>query len=54
VIHGYGVLTYGSGNIYEGNYANGKRNGKGKFKYTDGRILDGNWLDDTFQNNPQH
>ena len=31
--HGFGVATLPSGDVYEGNYLNGKRNGRGKYLF---------------------
>lgn len=32
--HGYGVINYGNGDLYEGYFVKDKREGKGKMKIT--------------------
>ncbi len=39
--HGYGVMRFENGYIYEGNWKEGKRNGVGKATFTDGMIYEG-------------
>ena len=39
-------ITYLTGDIYEGEILNDKRNGYGIMKYKNGGVYDGNWLDD--------
>jgi len=44
---GYGKLIYKSGNLYEGEFKNDKRHGKGKITYTEYNItLEGIWIND--------
>jgi len=38
--------TYENGDTYEGEFADGKRHGKGKFTFADGGILEGYFVDD--------
>ena len=38
-------MTYGNGDVYEGNWKDGKKNGKGKYTYTDGTVYEGDWKD---------
>ena len=40
-----GKLIYQNGNIYEGNFLNGKMNGQGKMIYVDGREYTGEFKD---------
>ncbi len=52
--HGYGKLTYASGDkwnrkYYEGNFVNGNRHGKGKLVWTMGDVYDGDWTDGKMQ-----
>ena len=32
--------------VYEGDWKDGKRHGKGTYKYADGRVYEGDWKDD--------
>ena len=43
------IVTYASGEHFEGLYANGKRNGKGTDFLKDGSKLECSWIDDTRQ-----
>ena len=43
--HGYGVMRFENGYVYEGNWKEGKRNGIGKATFTDGMIYEGDYLD---------
>ena len=43
--HGKGVLTYGNGDKYDGEYKDGKRHGKGVFTWANGDKYDGEWVD---------
>ena len=38
--------TYPDGGVYEGNWEEGKRNGKGKHTYSNGNTYDGDWKND--------
>ena len=38
-------MIWKSGNIYDGNWQNGKMHGKGKMIWKNGAIYDGNWKD---------
>ena len=47
---GVGTFTWSihspdGGDVYEGEYKNNRRNGKGKRTYRDGSILEGDWKD---------
>lgn len=46
VINGKGIKIYKSGEKYEGELVNNKRQGVGKMKYFDGSIYEGSWLND--------
>ena len=48
---GLGIMTYANGDNYRGSWANGKRQGIGKIQYNkeDGRIYNGNWIQDNKQ-----
>ena len=35
-MHGKGIYTYANGDIYEGEFKNGKKNGIGRFKWING------------------
>lgn len=41
--HGFGKIYFENGDVYEGNWKNGKMHGKGIYKYSDGKIFEGNW-----------
>ena len=45
---GMGRITYMNGDIYEGQFLNGKLNGKGKAYLASGEILDGEFENDNF------
>lgn len=46
-MHGLGTLTYNSGDIYTGEFFEGKRQGKGQLVYKfSGDIYNGNWRKD--------
>ena len=50
---GIGTFTWSSqgpesGSVYEGEYKNNRRNGKGKRTNEDGHIQDGNWINNEF------
>ena len=40
--------TYANGDIYEGEYRDGKRNGHGIYTFANGAVYDGEWLDGKF------
>ena len=40
---GKGICLYNNGDIYEGNFKNGKKNGKGKLIYPNGIIFENYW-----------
>ena len=48
-INGIFKKEYNNGNIYEGNFVNGKKNGFGKMFFKSGNIYEGDWKND-FQN----
>ena len=37
------MIKFADGNISEGNYEQGKRNGQGVYKWVNGDIYDGDW-----------
>jgi hypothetical protein len=41
-------LTFEDGSVYEGDYADGKKNGNGKMVYPDGKVEEGEWKDGEF------
>ncbi|MEO0922346.1 MAG: 2-isopropylmalate synthase, partial [Pseudomonadota bacterium] len=44
-ISGVGTATYTNGDIYEGNFLKGKRQGKGTMRYASGEEASGRWED---------
>ena len=42
----FGTFTFSNGERYEGEFANGKFEGKGKYYYSNGDIYDGEWSND--------
>lgn len=44
--HGFGKLTWPNGDYYEGNFKNGKRNGKGRRVNIDNSEYNGEYVDD--------
>ncbi|CRH01310.1 conserved Plasmodium protein, unknown function [Plasmodium relictum] len=45
-LHGRGVLKYVNGDVYEGEFSNGKKEGKGKWTDKEGNSYDGYWKED--------
>jgi len=41
--------TYSNGDVYEGDFVDGKRHGNGKMTYADGKVKEGRWEDDEFK-----
>ena len=39
---------YDDGSVYEGEFVDGKRNGKGKYTYADGTVYEGDFIDGNF------
>ena len=48
--HGYGYVVFQNGDLFKGEYENGKRNGYGKMEYIDGRTYEGTYIDDQIKN----
>ena len=44
-IAGKGIATYSNGDVYEGTFVNGRRQGQGTIKFANGRSAKGNWQD---------
>lgn len=44
-MNGSGKITYPSGEIYDGSWANGRPNGNGTFGSPAGDVYDGSWVD---------
>lgn len=40
------IRIYSDCSIYEGDFKDGRRNGKGKYMWADGRVYEGDWVDD--------
>lgn len=47
--NGNGKMVWDGGNVYEGQWLNGKRQGTGKMIWDDGNIYDGQWMNDERQ-----
>ena len=45
-IHGFGRYYYNNGHSFEGMFRDGKRNGRGKYQLTDGKIEIYRYVDD--------
>ena len=45
-------MTWPEGQIYEGDWVDGKRHGKGKMTYVDGTIEEGCWHEGIFDDAP--
>jgi hypothetical protein len=43
--HGHGKLTYSNGDIFEGEFKNGKKYGHGKYMYKNGDVYEGEYKD---------
>ena len=46
LIHGYGIYNYVNGDIYEGDFKEGKMHGWGYYKFNNGNEYHGQWADD--------
>lgn len=46
--HGVGKAVYDDGDVYEGEWEDGRFNGKGKLTYSDGGVYEGEWKDGSF------
>ena len=44
--HGKGLMYYGEGHTFGGDWEGGKRHGSGTCRYSDGSVYDGGWVDD--------
>lgn len=42
--HGFGVEMWIDGSKYEGEYCEGKKQGRGKYTWADGSYYDGEWF----------
>lgn len=42
---GWGKAFYENGEVYEGEYQNGKRHGYGEYFYLNGYVYKGNWVE---------
>jgi len=40
-----GVATYSNGDVYEGNFVDGKRQGEGTIRFASGDVVSGTWVD---------
>jgi hypothetical protein len=40
-----GVATYSNGDVYEGMFVNGRRQGEGVMRYASGEVLETEWED---------
>ena len=43
LVHGKGVFTYENGDIFKGEFVNGKREGYGECSWSDGSFYFGYW-----------
>lgn len=39
-------MIHKNGDVYTGEWANNKTNGKGKYEHANGAVYDGDWVDD--------
>ena len=46
---GFAKMNYGNGNVYEGDFAEGKPHGKRKLTQPDGRVEEGKWKNGEFK-----
>lgn len=49
VLHGKGRFKYANGNLYEGQFVEGKRSGKGKYVFADGTLYEGDFANNMFE-----
>jgi hypothetical protein len=45
-LHGKGTFRYLNGDVYNGEWNEGKKNGRGTLIWADGDVYDGEWKDD--------
>jgi len=43
--HGYGKIFFKSGATYEGDYKDDERTGRGVYRWADGRVYEGGFLE---------
>ncbi len=54
-MHGYGIYTYGNGDMFDGSFVNGLRHGSGVLiHFGNHKVLKGVWVNDCFQPESQH
>ena len=41
-------MIYNNGDVYEGEWQNTDRHGKGQFRFSDGGLIEGIWKNDVF------
>ena len=46
--NGFGIITFESGNRYEGNFVYGVKQGEGKFYFAGGNVFSGNFKDNSY------
>ncbi len=46
VVNGYGIKQFHNGNLFAGDFVDGKRNGRGVQRWRDGHVFIGQWLKD--------
>jgi hypothetical protein len=44
-MHGRGTMTFATGDVYEGEYAEGKQHGQGKYSFADGDVYEGEYVE---------
>ncbi len=47
---GVGIATYANGDVYEGMFQNGRRQGEGTMRYATGETESGEWRDGAWRN----
>ena len=50
-MHGPGIARYANGDVYEGNFFAGRRQGQGSMKYATGSIENGLWTEGELNSN---
>lgn len=44
--HGKGTFIHSNGDVYEGNWENGRKHGRGVVRFINGNVLEANWIND--------
>ena len=48
IVHGIGKMFFVSGEIYDGDWQNGQRTGRGRFQFEEGEYYEGNFFENKY------